>query len=299
VIYQHPLAYLIGLEGVALLQAWAGDHDKAFVHARLAEVRRLLDDPDLTGHAGVDVTRGDTRAGYETWAATYDEPRNTIFDFDEPLVHEILDALPAGDALDAACGTGRFAEYLCARGHRVVGIDSSPAMLARARERVPAAAFRAGDLHDLPLGEAAVDLVVCALALSHVPALEPTMAEFARVLRPGGHLVISDTHHELVFRGSVPKAVGPNGEPGVVATYRHTPGACLRAALAAGFTVRRCDEPMTPRRSDPAEDPPGSSASAGDWADWPWSLLPLVPDAARAAWAIPPVIVWLFQRIDG
>ena len=36
-IYQDPLAYLLGLEGIALLDAWAGDHDRAFTEARLAE----------------------------------------------------------------------------------------------------------------------------------------------------------------------------------------------------------------------------------------------------------------------
>jgi hypothetical protein len=41
VIYQDPLAYLLGLEGIALLDAWAGDHDREFVDARLAEIRRL------------------------------------------------------------------------------------------------------------------------------------------------------------------------------------------------------------------------------------------------------------------
>jgi hypothetical protein len=39
VVYQHPLAYLLGIEGVALLRAWGGDHDREFVQARLAEVR--------------------------------------------------------------------------------------------------------------------------------------------------------------------------------------------------------------------------------------------------------------------
>jgi hypothetical protein len=48
-IYQDPLAYLLGLEGIALLDAWAGDHDRAFTEARLAEIRRLLDDEQLRG----------------------------------------------------------------------------------------------------------------------------------------------------------------------------------------------------------------------------------------------------------
>ena len=51
-IYRHPLAYLLGLEGIALLLAWAGDYDRAFVEARLAEVRRLLNDEALASHAG-------------------------------------------------------------------------------------------------------------------------------------------------------------------------------------------------------------------------------------------------------
>lgn len=61
--------------------------------------------------------------------------RNTLFDYDEPVMHEILDALPAGTVLDAACGTCRYAAYLAGRGHRIIGVDSSPDMLVRARAR--------------------------------------------------------------------------------------------------------------------------------------------------------------------
>lgn len=50
-IYQHPLAHLLVSEGLALLRAWAGDQDEEFVRARLAEVRRLLDEPALRDHA--------------------------------------------------------------------------------------------------------------------------------------------------------------------------------------------------------------------------------------------------------
>jgi SAM-dependent methyltransferase len=297
-IYQHPLAYLLGLEGIALLRAWAGEYDKAFVEARLAEVRRLLDNEALVNHGGVMVNRGDTVTGYRQWSATYDEPRNGLFDFDEPIMHEILDALPAGNALDAACGTGRYAAYLAARGHQVVGVDSSPDMLDRARARVPQGEFLLGDLHQLPLPGDAVDIVVCGLALAHVPALEPVMAEFARVLRPGGHLVISDTHHKLIFRGSIVKALGPTGEPGLVATYRHTAGDFLRAALPAGLQVRRCEEPRGPAGEQPSPRSPEVELKVGSWQEWPWSLMDLVPEATRAAGGTPATIIWHFHLPD-
>lgn len=295
-IYQHPLAYLLGLEGIALLRAWAGDFDEDFVQARLAEVRRLLDDPTLATHPGVNVGRGDAVTAYRQWSDTYDVPRNSLFDFDEPVVHEILDALPTGTVLDAACGTGRYAAHLAARGHEVIGVDSSPDMLARARTRVPAGQFVLGDLDRLPLPDKSVDIVVCGLALAHLPALEPAMAQFARVLRNGGHLVISDVHHELILRGSVVKALGPAGEPGLTATYRLTPGDFLRAALPAGFHVRRCEEPRPAAHDDPR--PTATEHTPGAWEVWPWSLMDLVPEANAAAGGNPVTIIWHFQLAD-
>ena len=312
-IYQHPLAYLLGLEGIALLRAWAGEYDKAFVEARLAEVRRLLDNEALVNHDGVMVNRGDAVTGYRQWSATYDEPRNSLFDCDEPIVHEILDALPAGTAVDAACGTGRYSGYLAARGHQVVGVDRSPEMLDRARVRVPQAEFVLGDVLQLPLADDAADVTVCALALAHLPALGPVMAEFARVLRAGGHLVISDIHHERIFLGSLVEALGPTGEPGLVPTYRHTAGDYLRAALPAGLQVRRCEEPRAPaedsastpstERSDPSRyrRPPARErgeeveSGVGSWEEWPWSLMDLVPAATSAAAGTPLTIIWHFQ----
>jgi SAM-dependent methyltransferase len=293
-IYQHPLAYLIGLEGLALLRGWAGEFDEEFVTARLAEVRRLVNDPAWADHPGVRVRRGDPVTGYRQWAPQYDEGRNTLFDSDEPVMHEILDALPPGTALDAGCGTGRYAAHLAAHGHRVLGVDSSPDMLGRARSRVPDGEFLIGDLDRLPVPDDAVDVVVSGLAVSHLPDLGPVMAELARVVRPGGHVVVSDAHHEQIFRGSVVKAVGPAGEPGLVATYRHTPGDFLRAALAAGLEVRRCEEPRPTADDRPVTDRPQNTP--GTWETWPWSLTEAVPEAARAAWWTPSTIVWHFQR---
>jgi SAM-dependent methyltransferase len=293
VIYQDPLAYLLGLEGIALLDAWAGDHDRAFTDARLAEIRRLLDDENLRDR-GVSATRVSSVAAYEQQSAGYDaNAGGGLFAADEPVVAEYLSGRPAGVALDAACGTGRFAGFLAGRGHRVIGVDSSPDMLAHARRRVPGGEFRLAPLDRLPVDGGSVDVVVCALALVHVPRLQPVLAEFARVLRPGGDLVISDIHPELVTRGSVIKARGPAGEPCIAATYRHPLGDYLRAALSLGFQVRRCEEPGATGAGDPLPVPP---TEIGDWQYWPWSLMEYLPEAARAAGNHPRLVIWHFQR---
>jgi SAM-dependent methyltransferase len=303
VIYQHPLAWLLGVEGQALLRGWAGDFDEDFVQARLAEVRRLVNDPLLADHPGVDVARGRLSDGYRRWAATYDEPRNGLFDLDEPVVHAILNAFPGGDALDAACGTGRFAGYLVARGHHVIGIDSSPEMLDVARRRLPSADFRLGEIRELPVNGNSVDVVTCGLALSHLPELGSVMSEFARVLRPGGHLVISDVSPGLILRGSVVQALGPAGEPGLVPTFRHSTGDYLRTALAAGFTVRDYNEQFQAAEQAASEGDPvpptdegaeRADLELGPWNDWPWSLMDLIPEATASGEG-PMTIVWHLQ----
>ena len=137
-VYQHPLAYLLGLEGIALLRAFAGEYDRGFTMARLAEIRALLDSVEELGEGAV-IDAIPTTEGYGSWAELYDRPGNQLIELEQPIVREIIDALPVGVALDAACGTGRHSAYLASLGHTVLGLDSSPAMVERARARCPAA----------------------------------------------------------------------------------------------------------------------------------------------------------------
>ncbi|GAB4586363.1 class I SAM-dependent methyltransferase [Nocardia sp. IFM 10818] len=284
--YEHALAYVLGLEGAALLRAFAGEHDRAFTEARIAEIRKFLDDGALD-EAGVEVEHVDVAEGYGLWAAAYDSPGNPAFDYDEPLIRAVAGESPPGLAVDAACGTGRVGAMLADCGHAVLGVDRSAEMLELARKRLPQADFRLGGLDDLPVDDAAADIVTCSLALSHVPELRPVFAEFARVLRPGGHLVIADVHPEQVARTHVPTIRRADGAPGRVRSHHHRTGDYLRAALASGFRIHSCDEPPAPTTTSEAATEPGP------WNIWPWSLTALIPEAAQAANAgIPMMILW-------
>jgi SAM-dependent methyltransferase len=297
-LYLHPLAYLLGLEGHALMRAFAGDFaDQAFVEARFAEIRQLLDDANLIG-TGAEVDVVGSPEGYAIWSRSYDQPGNGAFPLEEPFVLRILDALPVGRVLDAACGTGRYARHLARRGHDVVAVDSSAEMLAVARAATPGADFVVGALESLPLEDSSVDAVVCALALTHVCDLAPVMAEFARVLRPGGHLVISNMHACATLFGSIPRLVAADGRPARIASYRHETGDYFRAATGAGLRALACEEPQLPLPHD--MPPPRSAVSpliVGDWRDWPWNLDDIAPQAAWAAQLDRPVtVIWHFQR---
>jgi SAM-dependent methyltransferase len=296
-IYQHPLAYLLGLEGIALLRAFAGEYDRDFTTARLAEIRALLDSGQELGD-GAAVPPIPTTEGYRSWAEFYDEPGNQLIDLEEPILREILHGLPLGVALDAACGTGRHSAHLASLGHTVIGVDSSAAMLERAREKVPDGEFHEADLHDLPLPDDHVDLVVCGLALVHVPDLEPVLAEFVRVLRPGGDLVISDQRGITAIGLPVVKA-GADGSPGYMPIRTRLPSEYLAAALPLGLQVRRCEEP---RRPFPLVDDSGVSEGApvpdhvpGDPPNI-WALHRWCTAATNAAYRdTPAVIIWHFQ----
>jgi ubiquinone/menaquinone biosynthesis C-methylase UbiE len=300
VIYQHPLAYLLGLEGVALLRAYSGAYDGDFTHARLREIRELLDAAPELGE-GVEATPMPTREGYDQWAPFYDDPGNQLLEVEEPIVRQVLDGLPVGVALDAACGTGRHTVYLASLGHEVIGVDSSPDMLARAREKVPEGTFHEADLYDIPLTEDSVDVVVCAIALSHVPDLARALAELVRVLRPDGHLVISDSRGVIGDIGLPLVRVAPDGSFRYIPVYARLASDYLAAALPLGLRVRRCEEPRRPSPivlddgTDPheGEQPPPHVPGEPPYI---WSLHPWATAAANAAYRDTPIaIVWHFQ----
>ncbi len=235
---------LLGLEGLALLTA-RGRGVPGSLERRVEEIQRILGSLDQPPHSEPrEIGTVSTSDGYATWATTYDGDGNVTIEIEQAAVRPLLASLEGGHVLDAGCGTGRHVSYLCDRGLEVTGIDPSPAMLAVAREKAPQARFVEADLERIPFANGTFDAVVCSLVLSHAPALDASVLELARVLRPGGRMIISNPHPLatalLDWRATVDDGAGGRR---VIPEVAHSHSAYVSAFTAAGLRIRSCLEP--------------------------------------------------------
>lgn len=270
--------WYLGLHGLALLRGWPYE-DPAAAEARMDQMRRLLQgegDPEAFEERRYDVL--DVDAAYRDWAETYDEP-NPLIVAEERVMAEVLSAFPAGRAADVATGTGRLAARLTGLGHDTVALDRSEAMLERAAVNAPEARLVRADLARPPLRDGSIDVVTCALALTHVSNLAPVIAGFAGVLAPGGVAVVSDIHPVAAATGGQAFFRRADGSRAVTRNEVHWPGAYVQAAVDAGLQVERCldvlmDEELF-REFDVGDDP-------------------LEPE--RAVLGLPFALVWVFRK---
>ncbi len=176
-------------------------------HALVQAILSLLpgDDPLLAADRArlADVQRAREAAAeayFEAHAHEWGTIRSLYVaeaEVERALLDVVGERAEIGDLLDIGTGTGRILELLAPRATRAVGIDRSPAMLGAAR---PAFAepelrhvqLRQGDLYRLPVADASVDLAVMHQVLHYVDDPAAALREVARVLRPGGRLVLVD-----------------------------------------------------------------------------------------------------------
>lgn len=163
------------------------------------------------------------RAYYDAFSTRYEAQRG---DNDPGGYHEMLDLLesdfvrPFGagrDVLEVGCGTGLVLLRIRRFARSVKGVDLSPGMLARARER--GLDVVEGSATALPFPDASFDVTCSFKVLAHVPEIEQALAEMLRVTRPGG-TVVAEFYNPYSLRGLV-KKLGPAGEIAHQATEKH------------------------------------------------------------------------------
>lgn len=198
-------------------------------------------------------TRADLRVlpsneAYALWAHTYaPSAHNPLMAAEEAVMRGLLPDIRGAAVLDLACGTGRYARLAQAEGAAVcVAVDSSAAMLRAGRaagDGTVRPLFGQADLAHIPLAARSVDLVLCGLALGHVPRLAPPLHEIARVLKPGGSALVSDFHPFLALSGRQRSFTAPDGRAFAVEHYPHLYSDYHSAAHAASLVVDAIAEP--------------------------------------------------------
>jgi SAM-dependent methyltransferase len=110
----------------------------------------------------------------------------------DPVMLSRVSAGRFANALDVGCGEGRFCRMLKAAGVEATGIDPTPALLDVARKRDPDGDYRLGRAEQLEFPDASFDLVVSYITLVDIPDFRTAIREMARVLRPGGSLLMAN-----------------------------------------------------------------------------------------------------------
>lgn len=144
------------------------------------------------------------------------------------------------DVLDIGCGDGALALSLAARGAAVVGLDPNPAMLRAAQSAAADADLRVGlaggRIEALPLPDARFDLITAVTVLCFVSDTAAAWREMARVLRPGGRLVIGELGRWSLW--ALRRRIrGWLGAPLWRRARFHSAGELRRSAEAAGLIV--------------------------------------------------------------
>ncbi|MBL8138733.1 MAG: metalloregulator ArsR/SmtB family transcription factor [Acidobacteria bacterium] len=159
--------------------------------ARIQEVRRLRRE-NFDQHAGADTRDGRQLVPGRSWAA-WSRALGLL--------------LPPLDVIDIGCGEGYLTIEAARWARRVVGVDRSPAVLARARQlaerrRVTNITWKRGEIERVPAADASFDVALLSQTLHHAADPGRAVHEAARVLRPGGRVLILDlrTHDESWVR---------------------------------------------------------------------------------------------------
>ena len=154
--------------------------------------------------------------------------------------------------LDAGCGAGLLALLASLRGALVTALDASPGLLAIARQRLPDADVREGDLEALPFADASFDAVTAVNSLFYAENMAAVMRELVRVVRPGGRVIVTawGPPERCEFLTAVMPALGPLMPPPPPGAPPPHPGALSEpgalAAVLKGAGLRVVDEVRSP-----------------------------------------------------
>jgi len=181
---------------------------------------------------------------YSDWSSTYDDDRNLTRDLDQMVTRTSLADLQCGTIVEIGCGTGKNTGYLSEIGERILALDFSAAMVARARQklRLNNTIFAIADITERwPCQYQSTDLVVCNLVLEHIKDLPFIFSEAYRSLVNGGLFFMCELHPFRQYQGTKANFERQR-EVRVIQAFVHHISEFLENAQSQGFVLQQFNE---------------------------------------------------------
>lgn len=178
---------------------------------------------------------------YALWANSYPaQAHNPLMIIEQEAMLQFMPKLKHKIVLDLACGTGRYGNIALEHGAKqVIGVDNSHAMLQRGHiENIALATTE-----KIPLAAHSVDIILCGLALGHLPQLASTLQEISRILKPNGSALISDFHPFQYLSGARRTFQSSKGIAYQVEHYIHLYSEYHTIGQATGLRITEISEP--------------------------------------------------------
>jgi ubiquinone/menaquinone biosynthesis C-methylase UbiE len=188
----------------------------------------------------------DPQEAYNLWSEQYDaQPGNLMLDLDEEIFANILGKIPLKDktVIDIGCGTGRhWNKILSQKPFDLSGYDVSVGMLKKLTEKYPeAAAFQLLN-NNLPgVENENCDVIISTLTIAHIENIVGAISEWERILKPGGHIIITDYHPEALIKGA-DRTFTVNGQTIAIKNYVHTINCIFNIIANLGFELVHLQE---------------------------------------------------------
>ncbi len=184
-------------------------------------------------------------AVFDRWANVYDHQQNPLLMLEARCAEALLPPIAGAAVVDAGCGTGRWLRRLEHLGaSSLLGIDTSPAMLARASATLsPHTALRLGSCSSMPAADASCDLLLSSFVLSYLDDLSAFARECARLLRPGGTLLLTDMHPVTAAERHWKRSFHVDQTTTELAVTQRSLAEIIAAFTPLGFAVDELQEP--------------------------------------------------------
>ncbi len=181
---------------------------------------------------------------YNLWASQYDTNKNKTRDLEAVALRSALAKIPFESCLEIGCGTGKNTMWLLEREKKVLAVDLSDEMLAKAQEKInaPHVEFKQANITtDWQFTNDKYDLISFSLVLEHINNLDHIFKEASKVLHSDGYIYVGELHPFKQYQGTKARFDTPDGRQ-VVECYNHHLSDFIHAAKQHGLAVYEIDE---------------------------------------------------------